>query len=77
MFDGRVKIAENMRKNEIGMYYWGGALNTVFEIDPVNQISILVLTLFCPKSNFMYPIDLRFTDLLYVLPFPFLNYDIV
>jgi CubicO group peptidase (beta-lactamase class C family) len=32
-----VKIAENMSKSGIGDYSWGGAFNTLFDIDPTNS----------------------------------------
>ena len=62
-----VKIAENMSKSGIGAFSWGGAFNTLFDIDPTNQIISIVLTQFCPEdSEWIFPIDwLRIDNLVY------------
>jgi len=62
-----VKIADNMLKSGIRGYSWGGAFNTIFRIDPVNEVIILVLTQYCPvDNNWIVPIDtFRISDLVY------------
>jgi len=62
-----VKIAENMSRSGIGGYGWGGAFNTLFDIDPTNQVISIVLTQYCPEnSDWIFPIDdLRITNLVY------------
>ncbi len=62
-----VKIAENMLKSGIGDYGWEGALNTIFRIDPSNEVIFIVLTQYCPEdNNWILPIDtLRISDLVY------------
>jgi len=62
-----VKIAENMSRSGIGVYSWGGAFNTFFEIDPTNQVILIVLTQYCPEnSDWIFPIDwLRIDNLVY------------
>ncbi|MFX1253349.1 MAG: serine hydrolase domain-containing protein [Promethearchaeota archaeon] len=62
-----VKIAENMSKGGIGEYGWGGALNTIFHMDPKNQVISIVLTQYCPEnSDWIFPIDrLRINNLVY------------
>ena len=63
----RVKIAENMSRSGIGDYGWGGAFNTFFNIDPMNQVISIVLTQYCPEnSDWIFPIDwLRIDNLVY------------
>ena len=63
----QVKIAENMSRSGIGGYGWGGAFNTLFEIDPTNHLISIVLTQYCPKnSDWIFPIDhLRINHLVY------------
>ena len=62
-----VKIAENMSRSGIGGFGWGGALNTLFDIDPANQVISIVLTQYCPEnSDWIFPIDyLRISNLVY------------
>jgi len=62
-----VKIAENTSKSGIGYYNWGGAFNTLFNIDPKNQIISIVLTQYCPEnSDWIFPIDwLKIDSLVY------------
>ncbi|NVM35226.1 MAG: beta-lactamase family protein [Candidatus Lokiarchaeota archaeon] len=63
----QVKIAENMSRSGIGDYGWGGAFNTFFDIDPMNQVISIVLTQYCPEdSDWIFPIDwLRINNLVY------------
>jgi CubicO group peptidase (beta-lactamase class C family) len=62
-----VKIAENASRSGIGDYSWGGAFNTFFNIDPANQVILIVMTQYCPEnSDWIMPIDwLRIGNLIY------------
>lgn len=62
-----VKIAENMSRNGIGTYGWAGAFNTLFRIDPMNQLISIVLTQYCPETIvWIFPIDdFKITNLIY------------
>jgi len=62
-----VKTAENMHRSAIGEYGWSGALNSLFRIDPTNQLITVVMTQCCPvDNNWILPIDVfRITDLVY------------
>ena len=62
-----VKMAKNMSKSGIGDYSWGGAFNTLFDIDPTNRVISIVLTQFCPEdSDWIFPIDwLKIDSLVY------------
>jgi CubicO group peptidase (beta-lactamase class C family) len=53
-----VKIAESISRSGIGDFSWGGAFNTFFEVDPANQVILIVLTQYCPEdSDWIFPID--------------------
>ncbi len=62
-----VKIAENMLKSGIGDYGWGGAFDTIFRIDPINEVIFIVLTQYCPvDNNWIAPIETpTVSDLVY------------
>ncbi|MFW9828708.1 MAG: serine hydrolase domain-containing protein [Candidatus Thorarchaeota archaeon] len=62
-----VKIAENASRSGIGDYSWGGAFNTFFNIDPKNQVILIVLTQYCPEtSDWIMPIDwVKIVNLVY------------
>jgi CubicO group peptidase (beta-lactamase class C family) len=63
----KVKIAENMSRNGIGTYGWAGAFNTLFNIDPKNQLISIVLTQYCPETiDWIFPIDnFKITNMIY------------
>jgi CubicO group peptidase (beta-lactamase class C family) len=46
-----MKITENMTKSGIGSYGWAGAADTVFNIDPANQITTIMLSQHIPPDN--------------------------
>jgi len=46
-----VKIAKNRAKSGIGDYGWAGAANTLFRIDPTNQVIIIVFSQHIPPDN--------------------------
>lgn len=43
----RVKIADNITSAGIGSHEWGGAMNTIYWIDPKNQLVCILMTQFC------------------------------
>jgi CubicO group peptidase (beta-lactamase class C family) len=63
----QVKIAENITRNEIGSFGWGGALNTLFDVDPKNNLISIIMTQHCPATNeWIQPVDwLLFNKLVY------------
>jgi CubicO group peptidase (beta-lactamase class C family) len=64
-----MKIAENMSKSGIGSYGWAGAADTVFNIDPANQIITIMLSQHIPPdSNWKQPIpqdNIKISELVY------------
>jgi CubicO group peptidase (beta-lactamase class C family) len=63
----RVKVEENMSNIGVGTHLWGGALNTIYAIDPLNEVIFIVLTQHCPNDNYwIQPIDpVKLDNLLY------------
>jgi len=65
----KVKTAENMARGEIGEYGWGGAADTLFKIDPAEQVITIVLSQHIPlDSNWIQPIlndDIKISKLVY------------
>jgi CubicO group peptidase (beta-lactamase class C family) len=54
----RIKTEKNNTKCEIGEHSWGGALNTIYWIDPVKEVIGILLTQYCPSDNYwIYAID--------------------
>ena len=64
-----IKTAENMTGFGIGEYGWGGAADTLFRIDPAEQVITLVLSQHIPlDSNWIQPIlgdDIKISKLIY------------
>ena len=62
-----VKTADNMFRNGIGWYCWAGALSTLFDIDPKNELIIITLTQYCPEtSDWIFPLErFRINNLIY------------
>ncbi len=64
-----VRIDENISRGGIGEYGWGGAADTTFTIDPVNQlISITLSQHIPPDNNWIQPIlgsDTEIRNLVY------------
>ena len=46
-----VKIAENITKSGIGEFGWAGAADTIFRIDPANQVITIVFSQHIPPDN--------------------------
>jgi CubicO group peptidase (beta-lactamase class C family) len=47
-----VKIGANSSPSNLGEYGWVGAFNTIFRIDPKNNLIWIILTQYCPEDNF-------------------------
>jgi CubicO group peptidase (beta-lactamase class C family) len=62
-----VKKGENMFRNGIGWYCWAGALSTLFDIDPKNELIIITLTQYCPETgDWIFPLErFRINNLVY------------
>ncbi|MHA2098718.1 MAG: serine hydrolase domain-containing protein [Candidatus Kariarchaeaceae archaeon] len=53
-----VKIEENITKCSIGTHSWGGAMNTMYWIDPKNQLITILMTQLAPTDfRWIFPID--------------------
>ena len=54
----QVKITENISEVNIGTHAWGGAMNTIYWIDPKNQLFAILMTQFCPPDiTFQFSVD--------------------
>ncbi len=62
-----VKKTKNIFRNGIGWYCWAGALSTLFDIDPKNELIIITLTQYCPEtSDWIFPLErFRINNLVY------------
>ncbi|MFW9853360.1 MAG: serine hydrolase domain-containing protein, partial [Candidatus Thorarchaeota archaeon] len=64
----KIKIAENITRSGIGEYGWGGAADTIFNIDPINQIITIMLSQHIPPdNNWIHPIqdNIKISELVY------------
>jgi len=54
----RVKVEENITKSGVGEHDWGGALNTLYWIDPLKEVVGILMTQYCPPdSDWIQPVD--------------------
>ena len=62
-----VAVARDVAANKVlrsnGAYWWGGAANTTFWIDPAEEIVATFLTQLLPSAR--YPLPSQFSQLVY------------
>jgi CubicO group peptidase (beta-lactamase class C family) len=62
-FAVNIDVARSMIPGSVGEYYWGGMFSTAFFVDPVERISMVVVTQMSPSHT--YPIRRELKTLIY------------